>query len=57
MARSVENDDFCKYMSNNPQIGTETCTHFNEDNDECSLPKCAFSPKWLRWFEEQEAID
>ena len=55
--RPVENDDFCRYMVTQTKFKVSLCTYFNEENDECSLDECAYSHKWLEWFEYMGAMD
>ena len=64
MGRAVENDDFCQFMTSGETPFEENapwtmtlCTHFDVQNDECDLAECAFSIKWLKWFEYMEARD
>ena len=58
MGRLVENDDFCKFMVTQTQWpNIPKCTHFDVEEDECDLDECAYSEKWLKWFEYMEDID
>ena len=57
MTRPVENDDFCKFMSEAPRFGGTICTDFDIEEDECALEKCRYSIKWRLCFENAEALD